>query len=80
MRKTMTRRCCATSSRGPVTSGNWPAGLVGGELAWTTDIDPASVDMSDVRVAAWVWLTRTWPEGGPWEGRGRAGRAALPAG
>ncbi|WP_367140691.1 MULTISPECIES: hypothetical protein [Streptomyces] len=47
------------------------AGVVGDELAWATDIDPASVDMSNVQVTTWVWLTRTWPEGGPWEGRTR---------
>ncbi|MGW2720426.1 hypothetical protein [Streptomyces sp. NPDC001492] len=36
--------------------------LVGEELALATDTDPATVDdSSDPVLAAWLWLTRTWP-------------------
>ncbi|MEU2856678.1 hypothetical protein [Streptomyces syringium] len=45
--------------------------LFGEDLAQATDIDPAAVDMGDARTATWVWLTRTWPPGGPWDGKSR---------
>ncbi|QHC23322.1 hypothetical protein [Streptomyces sp. GS7] len=57
------------------------AGLVGQDLAVARDIDPASVDMATEGVAAWVWLTRTWVEDGPWDGmpRGLAPGLSDPA-
>ncbi|MGD3111486.1 hypothetical protein [Streptomyces sp. YGL11-2] len=54
------------------------AGLVGQDLAVARDIDPASVDMTTEGMAAWVWLTRTWPEDGPWDGMPRGLAPGLP--
>ncbi|MFB7630475.1 hypothetical protein ACFC0M_05930 [Streptomyces sp. NPDC056149] len=55
--------------------------LVGDELAEATDIDPDSVDRGEPGLAAWVWLTRTWPADGPWDGmpRGVAPGLTFPA-
>ncbi|MFJ1751198.1 hypothetical protein ACIOJD_33960 [Streptomyces sp. NPDC088116] len=59
--------------------------VVGDELAWATDTDPATVDTSDPVIAAWLWLTRTWPEPegkGPirrrWDGMSRGVAPGLP--
>ncbi|GGU94434.1 hypothetical protein GCM10010211_72030 [Streptomyces albospinus] len=44
---------------------------VGPDLAAATDIDPASVSLPAEGMAAWVWLTKTWPEEGTWDGMPR---------
>ncbi|MGW9046848.1 hypothetical protein ACWGQL_30490 [Streptomyces lydicus] len=57
--------------RGPASVRQLAAVLLGEELAQATDIDPASVDMDNPAVSTWVWLTRSWPAGGPWGGMSR---------
>ncbi|MFI0912526.1 hypothetical protein [Streptomyces abikoensis] len=47
------------------------SGLLGDEIGQGTDIDPDTVDMSDPCIATWVWLTKTWPSDGPWDGKTR---------
>ncbi|MFF5131003.1 hypothetical protein ACFY41_29280 [Streptomyces syringium] len=52
--------------------------LLGEEMDQATDIDPDSVNMNDARTATWVWLTRTWPQAGPWDGKTRGVARGLP--
>ncbi|MFJ9617862.1 hypothetical protein [Streptomyces noursei] len=67
--------------KGPSHVRQLAARLFGQDLAMATDIDPASVDMDDPGIAAWVWLTKSWPQDGPWDGmpRGLAPGLPLPA-
>ncbi|MFF4607915.1 hypothetical protein ACFY12_34905 [Streptomyces sp. NPDC001339] len=52
--------------QGPAHVRELAADVVGPQLAAATDIDPLSVETDRPHIATWVWLTRTWPPGGPW--------------
>ncbi len=64
---------------GPAAVRRLAAVLLGDDLAHATDIDPATVDMNDPVVGAWVWLTRSWPADGPWDGMSRGVARGLTA-